>query len=1027
MAGLIASVSLAVPEAHAELKHRYQFNDSPGSTTVADSIGGANGTLINTTGNAAFDGDRLTLGNDGSQGSNGNGAAPPTPITYEGDFVDLPNGLLTDLNTGAGQTQFTFEAWFTRTGNGTWMRVWDFGTSGNGEDYSNSGANVAQTFVSAQSGVGSVRAAWRPDGAADENPVLDRPGVAPLNELTHVAFVWDETATTARFYVNGAPAGGSASVPTTLAEAFFDNGTPLDVNNWLGRAQWDDPLFVGSFEEFRIWDEALSGATVLNNFLNGPEDPFQEGPGSGELTGIEATTNGEDVIISATTQINVEATYENATIPVTTGLRTTYTSGNTAVATVNAVGVVTGVAPGTAEITVDFEGFSDSVSVTVIIPDRPPAVLAHRYQFNEADGATTVEDSAGDADGEARDVAFNGTEAVLTPGNFSHINLPNGIISAKDNVTIETWVTITGTGGAWQRVYDFGTTTLGEDPSPAAEDPDYFGDGGSSYLFYAPRRGGIGNADGGRFTFRNGTAEVASVDPSLEGGLVANEKGHLVTIFNYAQRQTQVWLDGALVGQNSIPTGSSLDILDDVNNWIGRSQYKPDAFLSGSIDEFRIYEGVMSPLEIAASGAAGPDVSELIGDPGDPVSFAISAESNTAVENGAPVPVSLTADFSTIAGVNITGVPGASLSSSNTDVVQVFENPYRIVPVGAGTAQITGAFDGQDATPLNFTVTTDDRPLALEHRYTFDGNAEDVVGTLDGRLWNTNGTPDSGGVYEDGGLTLAGAGFVDLPNFIFSDYFYQGDAGNLPAVTLEVFGSRAAGGNWQRIFSFGTNEDQIEDPTIGTEYFGANLVFLTPLADTGTVRFSGNDGTAEFAQLNGPALGANQDFHVVVVFDPNVGSVRLYRNGQLAAVSTLPDSIRDALVAGTAVFDNNAWLGRSQYWPDPFFQGRFEEFRIWRGAMSESRVAQNFACGPDSPDGCSLPGPTPTIEPGMNGDAITLSWPESALGFGLESTTTIGDSESWAPVGAQPLTTEGTRTTTVTPAEPTFFRLKADN
>jgi hypothetical protein len=46
-------------------------------------------------------------------------------------------------------------------------------------------------------------------------------------------------------------------------------GTLDDLNNWLGRAQFGDPLFDGTFNEFRIYDRALTAGQVLGNFQAG--------------------------------------------------------------------------------------------------------------------------------------------------------------------------------------------------------------------------------------------------------------------------------------------------------------------------------------------------------------------------------------------------------------------------------------------------------------------------------------------------------------------------------------------------------------------------------------------------------------------------------------------------------------------------------------------------------------------------------------------------------------------------------------
>ena len=50
-----------------------------------------------------------------------------------------------------------------------------------------------------------------------------------------------------------------------------------------------------------------------------------------------------------------------------------------------------------------------------------------------------------------------------------------------------------------------------------------------------------------------------------------------------------------------------LSAIDDVNNWLGRSNYTIDNELEGDYDEFRIYGAALSADEIANSFKAGPD------------------------------------------------------------------------------------------------------------------------------------------------------------------------------------------------------------------------------------------------------------------------------------------------------------------------------------------------------------------------------------------------------------------------------------
>jgi len=67
----------------------------------------------------------------------------------------------------------------------------------------------------------------------------------------------------------------------------------------------------------------------------------------------------------------VTATYSDSNTINVTG-NATYDSNNNAVATVSASGVVTGVSPGTALITVTYDGQTATTSVTVTPPNNPP-------------------------------------------------------------------------------------------------------------------------------------------------------------------------------------------------------------------------------------------------------------------------------------------------------------------------------------------------------------------------------------------------------------------------------------------------------------------------------------------------------------------------------------------------------------------------------------------------------------------------------------------------------------------------------
>lgn len=978
---------MSVGDARAELKHRYSFDESAGSTTVTDSASGSNGTLINNTGGSQFADGQLTLGNDGSQSS----------TSGNGDYVDFPNGMISDLVTSGSPTQFTMEAWFTWNGSGPWQRIWDFGTSVGGEDVSNSGDNTAQFFSTPAAGGGGVRVAWRPQGSGELN--LTRQPSASTGEPHHIAFVWHESTTSAKFYFDGVLVGQNNNTTMTVENDYAG----FDVNNWLGRSQWPDTLFVGSYDEFRIWDNAVNPLDMARHFVGGPDDP--DGGDLGDVTSLSASIGAAEMILEESTSLTVNADYEQFPgLNVTT--LATLSSNNENVATVGPDGTVTAIGEGTARITAEFEGQTASVDVTVSIPPLPEAVLVHRYDFSEDPGSTTVNDLEGNAHGEAINLDFTGEgSANLNGANQAYVDLPNGIISAMDNGTVEAWTTFSPGGGNWQRVFDFGNTSLGEDPDPNG--PGYTG---AASWFFAPRQGSIDSNNGGRYAFDPGPGgENPQINPGAEGAAPVGEEFHTVAIFNHAQRVASIWINGNKIGEAPIPADRPLSSLDDVNNWLGRSQWSGDAFSTANFNEFRIYQGVLTPLQIALNNAAGPDM--FIDDPGTVQSLTVETDVTSLTAGGLPANLNLTANFENITDVNVTSVPGVAFESSDDSVARVISDPARIIPVGAGTATITASLEGMEAEPLEVTVAGPSTTPVLDHRYQLEGDATDSEGDQDGTLIGD-------GTFENGGVTLSGDAYVDLPDFLFSDYYFTGET---PPVTIEIYGRWDGGGSWQRFFDFGSNDLDVQGPEVGPDaYGGVDWLFLTPSSGGGQLQLSFNDGQGSGFAINGEGLAAGQDFYVAAVFDPSLRVARLYKNGVLQGIAEIPEN------AVLAINDVNVWLGRSNFSADPFYNGSITEFRVWNGALQEADILKHSICGPNDLD-CEVPTESPAITAARAGEAITISWPEEATGFILESSPVLGPDAVWTPVSATPEVANGMRSVTLTPSEDTYFRLRTNN
>jgi Concanavalin A-like lectin/glucanases superfamily/PEP-CTERM motif len=242
---------------HADLEHRYSF-----TSDATDSVGSAHGTLIDggTATNAVFAGGQLDLSN------NTGGSASPG----EGAYVNFPNGLISSLASGSGG-RLSVELWATVTQTQTWQRYVDFGTSNGGEDTSGSGSDSGYFYISPNSGRwsnGLATETHEPGGPADE---VGQTGPLPNNVQLHVVGTYDHNDLTAgpngtmKLYRDGALIGSGAMADLLDLRTFADN------NNWLGRAQWGDPLFKGLFNELRIYGDVLSADAVLANFVAGPD------------------------------------------------------------------------------------------------------------------------------------------------------------------------------------------------------------------------------------------------------------------------------------------------------------------------------------------------------------------------------------------------------------------------------------------------------------------------------------------------------------------------------------------------------------------------------------------------------------------------------------------------------------------------------------------------------------------------------------------------------------------------------------
>jgi len=234
--------------------------------------------------------------------------------------------------------------------------------------------------------------------------------------------------------------------------------------------------------------------------------------------------------------------------------------------------------------------------------------LIHRYSFNGT-GSVAI-DSNASAHGEIMNTELAGTGSLTLEGGrtLQYVDLPDYIIRGLDDATFEAWLTWSG-GGAWQRIFDFGNSTGGEDMPVVATGTTSGTYSGTSYLFLTAN----GAADPARdlpagMRLAYSQSGVADEEVCLSGeALPKNVPTHVAVVIDSKAGSMTLYQDGVRVNAMDCPLSRPLADVDDLNNWLGRSNFTADVDLAAHYDEFRIYRAALSAEQIAKSFKFGPD------------------------------------------------------------------------------------------------------------------------------------------------------------------------------------------------------------------------------------------------------------------------------------------------------------------------------------------------------------------------------------------------------------------------------------
>ncbi len=345
------------------------------------------------------------------------------------------------------------------------------------------------------------------------------------------------------------------------------------------------------------------------------------------------------------------------------------------------------------------------LSAEVVATPGGPAGLIARYLF---DGdSLDVSGNANHATRSGSPVFTTGKtgQALAFDGVDDFVTLPVAAVNFND-ITICTWVKWNG-GANWQRIFDFGNDT-------------------AFNLYLSPK-----TSDGKlRFGIRDGAGEQTLNAPPL----IAGQWTHVaVTLQGDVGK---LYVNGVLADTQTITYNPSY--FGPANVWLGKSQW-PDPLLTGSLDDFRIYNLALSGAQLASIAQPAPPVFAV--DPiVKPAADQLVAYAGQTISGSATDPNGDTVTYSKVGGPAWLTVSASGILSGTPAATNAGLNSFTVA-----------ASDGTSSTQATLQITV--------HRATYTLSATDPSGT------SSFTVPLTGGATGWPGVAAAG-----------NDYIVSGDA-----------------------------------------------------------------------------------------------------------------------------------------------------------------------------------------------------------------------------------------------------------
>jgi len=626
---------------------------------------------------------------------------------------------------------------------------------------------------------------------------------------------------------------------------------------------------------------------------------------------------------------------------------------------------------------------SDPGATTRVVttPEAPSGLLG-AWGFDEASGATaldasglarhgTLANGAGRADG------FFG-RALETDGAAGNVDL-GGLDVPGDQLSILVWI----------RPDDFGTSDariVSKSTGAAERDHVWM----------------LSTIDGPHLRFRLETGGSTSTLVGDGGALAAGTWTHAAATYDGATMR--LYQDGVLVGSRA--KSGPIDPDPAVAAWVAANPGRSGQVFDGRIDELKIYGRALDAGEIQAEMAAPIVDPNDVEPPTAPAFLAATPIGSDAVRldwgaasddiavtgyrvrrDGAPIGTTSALSFTdtglasgTTYSYAVTAfdakdnegeAAGPAVATTPAPDVQAPTPPGDLGAVALSPTRVelawTEAFD--DVAVTGYRVHRDGAPMAAlggaardyvdedatpdtTHRYAlsaFDlaGNESDPLDAT--RLVTTPPPPadlvaawgfeepggavavDASGQGHDGVLE-AGASRV-AAGFFGQALETDGDAGHVDLGFLDAGPAELTLMAWIHADDFGVRDARILSKS--TSAAGQDHVWMLSTIDGPRLRFRlRTDGSTTTLVGSGGTLAAGTWIHAAVTYDGE--AMRIYQDGALVGSTPKTGPVEQAPAVA-------AWIASNPGEPDQVFDGRIDEVKIFRRALSPAEIAAEMA------------------------------------------------------------------------------------